>query len=94
MNLFVSYLGLGVGLSLAALLFGLALRLARADRLERKKSAARVSSLWGAIRGRAHTRDDYLPDARVRGGLVYNKRVKRLEISGRLTEDTLDRIFR
>jgi len=94
MSLIASYIGLGAGLFVAAVIFSLAIRLWRADKLEREKSAARVKSPWDAIRGHARTQDDYLPDARVRGGLVYNKRLKRLEISGRLSDDTFERIFR
>jgi hypothetical protein len=94
MSLFASYLILGVGLFAAAAVLSLAIRLTRTDRLERKKSAARVETIWDAILGRTRTQHDYLPDTRIKAGLVYNKRKKRLEVSGRLSHDTFDRLFR
>jgi len=94
MTLILSYLILGWGLLVAALLLGIGVRLLRADKVESKKSAARVSSVWDAILGRARIRDDWMPDARVKGGMIYNKDKKRLEISGRLSHDSFDRVFR
>jgi hypothetical protein len=94
MSLFASYLALGAGLILAALSFSFAIKLARADRIESKKSAARSRSMWDAIRGRARTHEDWIPDARVKGGMIYDKKNKRLEISGRLSDDSFDRVFR
>ncbi len=89
-----SYIGLGIGLAISACLLSLAIRLLRYDRAEGKKSAARASSVKDAIMGRTRTRDDWMPDGRVKGGLVYNHRKKRIEISGRLSNDTLPRVFR
>jgi hypothetical protein len=34
-----------------------------------------------------------MPDARVKGGIIYNRRKKRLEISGRLSDDSFKRVF-
>lgn len=83
------------GLFLSAFLFNLALRLTRVDVEESDKSASRVAnSLRKAVTGRALSVDDWLPDARVKAGLVYNKNAKRLEISGRLSNESFGRIFR
>jgi hypothetical protein len=90
----ISYIGLGVGLAVSAVLVSFAVHLLRADRLESRKSAARAGSLSDAIMGRAKTRDDWMPDGRVKGGMIYNRKKKRIEISGRLSNDTLDRVFR
>jgi hypothetical protein len=89
-----SYIVLAIGLLLAAWLFAFAVRLFTANKVEGSKSAARAPSLWDAVRGRARTKDDWLPDARVKGGMIYNKKKKRIEIGGRLSEDSLDRVFR
>lgn len=94
MNLLLSYLFLGAGLLSAALLLSLVVRLLRADKLERKKSASRVMTVLDAIRGRARMHGDWAPDARVKGGMVYDKKNRRLEISGRLSDDSFDRVFR
>jgi hypothetical protein len=83
------------GLFVAAFCFNIALRLHNADAIESDKSAARVGkSFFEAIRGRAKTVDDWLPDARVKAGMVYNKNDKRFEVSGRLSNEAFSRIFR
>lgn len=94
MGLALSYLTLAGGLLFAAGLLSIALRLIRADKIEGKKSAVRTPKILDALLGRARTRDDWIPDARVQAGMVYNKRKGRLEISGRLSRDTFDRVFR
>jgi hypothetical protein len=94
MTLFLSYLVFGVGLVLAAMFLGFAVKLHRADRLESKKGAARARSIWDVVRGRTRMHDDWVPDARVKGGMIYDKKKKRLEITGRLSDDSLDRVFR
>jgi hypothetical protein len=93
MNLFVSYLALGGGLLLALLFLRLAAKLWLADNIEGSKSAARVSSIRDAIRGRTRMHEDWMPDARVKGGMIYNRKAKRLEISGRLSDESFDRVF-
>ncbi len=93
-NLTVSYIILIAGILVAAGFFRFAIRLYRADRVESRKSAARVNSLADALRGRAQTRVDFLPDARVKEGMIYNRRKKRIELSGRLSFQSLERIFR
>ena len=85
---------LGGGLLLAAVVLSLAVRLFRIDRIEGKKSASRAASVGDAIRGRARMHEDWIPDARVKGGMIYNKKAKRLEISGRLSDESFDRVFR
>ena len=92
--LIFNYIGLAIGLAFTAIFLNLAICLLRADRLERKKSAARTGSISDAVMGRARTSDDWIPDGRVRGGMIYNRRKKRLEVRGRLSRDALDRVFR
>lgn len=43
--------------------------------------------------GRARISDDWLPDARVRGGMIYNKKENRIEMSGKLSQDAINRAF-
>lgn len=94
MQLTLSYTYLAASLVLAGWFLALAIRLMRSDKLEGSKSAARAKTLRNVILGKAHTRDDWIPDARVKGGMVYNKKKKRIEISGRLSDDSLDRVFK
>jgi hypothetical protein len=94
MSLIISYVILAAGAVLAAWLLAFAIRLLRSDKMEGSKSAARARTLINVLLGKAHTRDDWIPDARVKGGMVYNKKKKRIEISGRLSDDSLDRVFR
>ena len=83
------------GLFLSAFFFNLALRLTRVDVEESDKSASRVAhSLSRALTGGASSVDDWLPDARVKAGLVYNKNANRFEVSGRLSNEAFGRIFR
>jgi len=89
-----SYITLLIGAGLAGLLFNLSYRLACADKIESKRSAARSRTPLNAILGRARIHDDFMPDARVKAGLIYNKKKKRIEISGRLSPDSLKRVFR
>ena len=94
MTIALSYLLLALGLLLAAWLFAFAYRLLRSDKNEGRKGAARVASLKDAVLGRARTKDDWMPDARVKGGMVYNHKEKRIEIGGRLSDDSLDRVIK
>jgi hypothetical protein len=94
MHLALSYI-LFILLVVAAIYcFKVALTLTRVDKTESKKSAARVSSVINAILGRVRTHDDWMPDARVQGGLIFNQRKGRIEITGRLSDSTLERLFR
>lgn len=94
MSLLWSYGALLALVVVLAVALNLLRRLLTADHIESQKSAERVKSLADAILGRTRTRDDWLPDARVKGGMVYNKDAKRLEVSGRLSDDSFSRIFR
>ena len=67
--------------------------LIKADSVELQKSLARVSSFGAVVKGKAHIKNDWLPDARVCGGLLYNKKKNRIEMSARISEDSLDRIL-
>lgn len=91
--LLLSYFGLAAGLGVAATLISVAIRLSSVDRFEAKRGAARSASWFGAIMGRARTRDDWLPDGRIKGGMVYNRSENRIEVCGRLSDEAFDRIF-
>lgn len=83
------------GLFLAAFIFNIGFNLWRADVIESEKCAARVNhSFWKALRGQARTVDDWLPDARVKAGMIYNEKENRFEVSGRLSNEAFGRIFR
>jgi hypothetical protein len=94
MPLAASYLILIFGLAIGIGCLKLALALSRTNKIESDKSAARVPSIWDAIRGRARTQDDWMPDARVKGGLIYNRRTNKIELTGRLSDSTLERVFK
>jgi hypothetical protein len=88
------YLLLLITAAFSGLFFNLAFRLWRADRIESEKSAARAGGFIDALLGRTRVHDDWVPDARVKGGLIFNRAKKRFEISGRLSNDSLNRVYR
>lgn len=94
MSLFLSFCALAIGLSLAAFVLRMAVRLIRVDKIESEKSASRATSLKDALLGRTRIEDGRLPDARVKGGMVFNRKEGRLEISGRLSDEGFKHIFR
>ncbi len=94
MQLIPYFLILFVGFLLAAVLFKLTYLLLRVNKTESNKSSARVKSIWESILGKTRTHDDWLPDARVIGGLIFNRKKKRIEITGRLSNSSLDRVYR
>lgn len=65
-----------------------------ADPLEVSKNCARANGWKDIVLGRVHTKDDWLPDSRVQGGMVYNRKKKRIEVGGRLSVESLHRVFR
>lgn len=90
----LSFVALALGVGGAAFFGVLAYKFGTADKLELRKSQTRSRDLKSAINGRAKTKDDWLPDARVQGGMVFNRKDSRIEITGKLSNDTLDRVFR
>lgn len=88
-----SYLALLAGIAAGVLCFGIAYKFFRADKLELKKNHARAPVLRDALNGQARTSDDWMPDARVQGGMAFNPKHGRIEIKGRLSDDSLDRAF-
>ena len=78
----------------AAIIFRFGLALLRADKLEVEKNASRVRTWKDAIFGRVQIHDDWLPDARVQGGMIFNEAENRIEICGRLSDESLERTFR
>jgi len=78
----------------AATSFAFSIKMLQADKTELRKNQRRSRSLKSTLLGRAKTRDDWMPDARVQGGMVFNKKCKRIEITGRLSNDSLDRAFK
>jgi hypothetical protein len=86
-------------IALAALFAGLLLiRIGitgfRIDRTEVGKNRARIDSWRDVVLGRVRPRDDWMPDSRVQCGMVYNHRERRLEVSGRLSVESLKRGIR
>lgn len=90
----LNYIGLAGGFSAVAFLLSIAFKLMRLNRYEAKKSSKRVDTINDAIMGRARTRDDWMPDGRIKGGMIFNRKEKRIELSGRLSDEAFDRIFR
>lgn len=78
----------------AAVSFAFFWKMVFADHNELRKNQRRSRTLASAILGRAKTRDDWLPDARVQGGMVFSRKHNRIEISGKLSNESLDRAFR
>jgi len=93
MNLLLSYIVLLFGVCLSSILFWFAIRLLRVDKFEGEKNAARARTIKDALLGRARTRDDWMPDARVKAGMIFNRGEQRLEVSGRLSNDSFNRAF-
>jgi hypothetical protein len=89
-----SYLWLAGGTAVSAICANIAYRLWTANKTESKKNSARSGSILNALRGRTRVHDDWIPDARVKGGMVFNHKKNRIEICGRLSNDSLDRVFR
>lgn len=89
-----SFVALAAGFAGAATSAVFAYKFWNADKLELRKSQIRSQSLASVVSGRAKTRDDWLPDARVQGGMIFNRRDRRIEITGKLSNDSLDRVFR
>lgn len=89
----LNYIGLAAGFSVAAVFTSIAIKLIRVDLFEAKKGTARVASVSDAVMGRARTRDDWMPDGRIKGGMIYNRKENRIEVSGRLSDEAFDRIF-
>ena len=83
-----------ITLIIAAVLAKFGLTLLRADPLEAEKNASRTRSFKDALLGRVQIHNDWLPDARVQGGMVYDQAQDRIEICGRVSDESLDRTFR
>jgi hypothetical protein len=81
-------------LILGAILAKLGWEIIHADRVEVSKNCARAGNWRDILLGRVRTKDDWLPDSRVQGGMVYNRRKQRIEISGRLSVESLHRVFK
>lgn len=90
----LNFLGLAAGLTAAAIFASFAIKLFRIDRFEAKKGSNRVGGISDAVMGRARPNDDWMPDGRIKGGLIYNRKENRLEVCGRLSDEAFDRIFR
>jgi hypothetical protein len=93
-SLGVSFIALSAGFAGAAFSSVFVYKFWSADKLELRKSQTRSRSLASVMNGRAKTRDDWLPDARVQGGMIFNRKDGRIEITGKLSNDSLDRVFR
>jgi hypothetical protein len=89
-----SYVVLVGAAIVAAIAFAFAFKFFRADKLELQKTQNRASDIATVVMGRAKTRDDWMPDARVLGGMTFNRKEGRIEITGKLSDDTIDRVFR
>lgn len=83
-----------LAIAAAAVLLRFGITLLRADPLEAEKNASRTRSFKDALLGRVQIHNDWLPDARVQGGMVYDKAHDRIEICGRVSDESLDRTFR
>ena len=90
----MSYVFIAAGLGLSIWMAKLAIVLLAADRIEASKGAARAPRFRDALFGRVRVQDDWLPDARVQGGMIFNRKKNRIEICGRLSADALRHTFR
>lgn len=81
-------------LFLGLLLIRIGLSGFRIDRTEAGKNRARIDSWRDIVMGRVRPKDDWMPDSRVQCGMVYNHRENRLEVSGRLSVESLKRGIR
>lgn len=90
----MGYLVITGGVAAAVWLVRFALAILRVNPIEASKSAARTRTWRDALFGQARLQDDWLPDARVQGGMVFNPQYNRIEICGRLSDDSLRHTFR
>ncbi|MCC5979618.1 MAG: hypothetical protein JJU21_16275 [Salinarimonas sp.] len=81
-------------LFLGLLLIRIGLSGFRIDRTEAGKNRARIDSWRDILMGRVRPKDDWMPDSRVQCGMVYNHKEGRLEVSGRLSVESLKRGIR
>lgn len=66
----------------------------RVDRTEAGKNRARIESWTDILMGRVRPKVDWMPDSRVQCGMAYNRKEHRLEVSGRLSVESLKRGIR
>jgi hypothetical protein len=66
----------------------------RVDRTEAGKNCARIESWTDVLMGRVRPKVDWMPDSRVQCGMVYNRKEHQLEVSGRLSVESLKRGIR
>lgn len=85
---------LALGVVGAAISLRFLLTLATSKSSEVRRSNARTKSWRDLFMGRSVVQDDWLPDARVQAGAVFNKKVGRIEVTGRISNDTIERTFR
>lgn len=64
------------------------------DPTEASKNRARIDSWRDIVLGRVRPKVDWMPDSRVQCGMVYNHKEGRLEVSGRLSVESLKRGIR
>ena len=77
----------------ATVMFGLALTILRMNRAEADKNASRTASFKHLLTGRMMVREDWLPDARIRRGMVFSEDKGVFEINGGLSDEALRRTF-
>lgn len=94
MNSTLNYFLFLFGIIFGGLFLNISIRLFFADKIESRKSAARVRSIKDSIMGRALVRSDWIPDPRIQHGLIFNKRKNRIEINGRMSRSIFNRVFR
>jgi hypothetical protein len=79
--------------SIALILLWLAFNLARFNKIEYQKSRARYPSGSAALFGRAIVRYNGTPDGRVRAGIVFNKKQRRIIQNGKLKNEVVDQVI-
>jgi len=90
----MNYILLAIGLGFAVWLIRLGLQFLTLDQIEASKSSLRARTITDAVLGKVRVQDDWLPDARVQGGMYFNKKRNRIEICGKISDDSLRRTFR
>lgn len=78
---------------LASIFLTIAIKMYKYDSREFKKNVARSKSIWDIIVGKLVISNDHLPDGRVQAGINYNRKKKRIEVTGKLSDDKIEEIL-
>ena len=77
--------------ALGAILLGVGFRLFFVDKDEVRKNASRSRNIWAFFKGQLSSRADPIPDMRIKEGMKYSKKHKRIIAQGGLSHEAIRR---